>query len=68
MRLTLLCTAATRLPSTIVATAIITMISTIDCRFTCQRPPFMKTRISAAKPAALEPTEKKAVAGVGAPW
>src|SRR5258708_12735694 len=67
MRLTLDCTAATMFPRVIERMAMMEIAMTSEERLTCPRPPSMKTRMRAAKPAALEPTEKKAVDGVGAP-
>ena len=67
IRLTFDCTAATRLPSVIVRAAIIATIMSNELKLTWNNPPYIKTRINAANPAAFEPTEKKAVAGAGEP-
>ena len=67
MRLMLVCSSATTLPSVIVSAATMATITHRYALLAPVRPPKTKTRSSAAKPAAFEPTEKKSVDGVGAP-
>src|SRR5882724_4483159 len=62
----LLCFRATTLESTKVTTAMMTM--SFDHIGVSAPKDTSRTRVMAAKPAAFEPTERKAVTGVGAPW
>src|SRR3977135_3768686 len=65
-RLIFVCTMATRLPAVIVTKAS-TPKSTDHSGLILGNAP-LKMRRMTAKPAAFEPTEKNAVAGVAAPW
>src|SRR5205823_6016177 len=65
-RLMLVWTIATRLPTVIVTNA--STPNSTDHSALIPGRAALKMRRMTAKPAALEPTEKKAVAGVAAPW
>src|SRR5919202_5444108 len=65
-RLILVWTIATRLPTVMVTKA--SMPKRIDHSVAMPGSAALKMRRITANPAALEPTEKNAVAGVAAPW